>query len=339
MFKKILLLLILIIPFSVEAKSTIVMDMDSNRILYSENIHDKRSVASISKVMTCIIAIESGKLYEEVEIGDEIDSAYGSGIYIQKGEKVLLIDLLYGLMLRSGNDAALAISNYVSSDFIKLMNDKAKEIGMKNTKFNNPSGLDINGIGNYSTAYDMALLTSYAYKNEIFRNIISTKKYSLKTNKNTYFWINKHRLLHSKSYVTGGKTGYTDIAKRTLITTASKNGLNLVVVTLNDGNDFKNHIDLLEKYFNIYTNYKILSKGNIKLISNDNNSIYYIDKDFYYSLDNEEKNNIKIKAILNKEDNKGILKVYLYDKEIYETNIIKIEKTNTTFLEWFRKLW
>ena len=337
--KKIIIFLILIIPINVKAKSTIVMDMDSNRILYSENIHDKRSVASISKVMTCIVAIESGKLYEEVEIGNEIDSAYGSGIYIQKGEKILLIDLLYGLMLRSGNDAALAISNYVSNDFVKLMNEKAKKIGMKNTTFNNPSGLDIKGVGNYSTAYDMALLTSYAYKNEIFRNIISTKKYSLTTNKNNYFWINKHKLLHSKNYVTGGKTGYTDIAKRTLITTASKNGLNLVVVTLNDGNDFKNHIDLLEKYFNKYTNYKILSKGDIKLISNNNDSIYYIDKDFYYSLDEEEKNNVKIQAILNKEDNKGILKVYLYDKEIYKTNIIKEEKNEKTFLEWFKKIW
>ena len=323
MFKKVVIIFILLIPLKVSAKSTIVMDMDNNRIIYSENIHDKRSVASISKIMTCIIAIESGKLFEEVEIGDEINDSYGSGIYIQKGEKLLLIDLLYGLMLRSGNDAALAISNYVSKDFVKLMNEKAKEIGMKNTIFNNPSGLDIKGIGNFSTAFDMALLTSYAYKNEIFKNIISTKKYSLKTNKNYYIWINKHRLLHSKNYVTGGKTGYTDIAKRTLVTTASKNGLNLVVVTLNDGNDFKNHIDLLEKYFNKYNSYKILTKGNIKLITKDKNSLYYINKDFSYILDNDEKNNIKLKAILNRENEEGILKVYLYDKQIYETKIIK----------------
>ncbi len=318
--KKVLLFLIIFFLFiNVKAKSTIVMDMESNRILYSENIHDKRSVASISKVMTCIIAIESGKLFDEVIIGDEINSSYGSGIYIQKGEKLLLIDLLYGLMLRSGNDAALAISNYVSKDFVKLMNEKAKEIGMKNTSFNNPSGLDINGVGNYSTAHDMALLTSYAYKNEIFRNIISTKKYSLKTNKNVYFWINKHKLLHSKPYVTGGKTGYTDIAKRTLITTGTKNNLNLVVVTLNDPSDFKNHVDLLENMFNKYSNYKILKKGNINLVNNN----YYIDKDFNYSLDNEEKNNIKIKAILNKENNNGVLKVYLYDKQIFKTDITK----------------
>ncbi len=322
---------------NVKAKSTIVMDMDSNRILYSENIHDRRSVASISKVMTCIIAIESGKLFNEVIIGDEIDGSYGSGIYISKGEKLLLIDLLYGLMLRSGNDAALAISNYVSKDFVKLMNEKAKEIGMKNTTFNNPSGLDINGVGNYSTAYDMALLTSYAYKNEIFKNIISTKKYSLKTNKNTYLWINKHKLLHSKSYVTGGKTGYTDIAKRTLITTASNDGLNLVVVTLNDGNDFKNHVDLLEHFFKKYKSYKVLKRGNIELISNNLDSTYFIDKDFYYCLDEEEKNNIKIKVYLS--NNKAILHVYLYDKEIYKTEITKVEKTNKTFLEWFKNIW
>ena len=323
--KKIIVFFILFLLFitDIKAKSTIVMDMDSNRILYSENIHDKRSVASISKIMTCIIAIESLKLYEEVVVGSEIDNSYGSGIYIKKGEKLLLIDLLYGLMLRSGNDAALAIQNYVSKDFVKLMNDKAKEIGMKNTIFNNPSGLDINGIGNYSTAYDMALLTSYAMKNDIFRNIVSTKKYTLTTNMNTYLWINKHKLLHSKPYVTGGKTGYTDIAKRTLVTTASKDGLNLVVVTLNDGNDFKNHIDLLEYSFNKYKKYKILNKGLLKIIPNENN--YFVDNDFYYSLDNYEKNNIKIKVEINKDLNNGILKVYLYDKEIYKTNIESIK--------------
>ena len=338
MIRKVLIFILLVlIPIKVCAKSTIVMDMDSNRILYSENIHDKRSVASISKIMTCIIAIESGKLYDIVKIGDEISTSYGSGIYIQKDEELLLIDLLYGLMLRSGNDAAIAISNYVSKDFVKLMNEKAKEIGMKNTEFNNPSGLDIKGVGNYSTAYDMALLMSYAMKNEIFRSIVGTKNYSLKTNKNYYFWINKHKLLHSKSYVTGGKTGYTEIARRTLVTTGSKDGLSLVVVTLNDGNDFKNHSDLLEYYFNKYTNYKILSKGNIKLISTSNIE-YYIDKDFYYSLDNIEKDNIKLKAILNDED--GILKIYLYDKEIYETKITKVkEEKKKTLKDWFKNLW
>ena len=167
------------------ATSAILMDIDSERILFSDNIHDIRSVASISKIMTCILAIESGKLEDLVTIGDEINSSYGSGIYIKKGEQIKLIDLLYGLMLRSGNDAALAIAHYVggnADNFVKMMNEKAKTLKMTNTTFNNPSGLD-EDKGNYSTSYDMALLTSYAYKNDIFKKIIGRKKYKLKTNK------------------------------------------------------------------------------------------------------------------------------------------------------------
>ena len=189
--KKIILLLLLLIPLNIKgidtsATSSILMDIDSNRILYEENIHNVRSVASISKIMTAVIAIESGKLDDKVTIGDEISKAYGSGIYIKEGEVLTLRDLLYGLMLRSGNDAALAIAHYVGGsvdEFVNLMNKKAKELKMTNTTFNNPSGLD-QDKGNYSTAYDMALLTSYAMKLEDYKEITGTKKYTLTTNKN-----------------------------------------------------------------------------------------------------------------------------------------------------------
>jgi len=234
---------------AISASSFIVMDMDSNRILYGSNLHKKRSVASISKIMTCILAIENGDLNKEIIIGDEIKGAYGSGIYIKRGEIVTLENLLYGLMLRSGNDAALAIAHNISNntlDFVKLMNDKAVSLGMNDTVFNNPSGLDDNG-GNISSAYDMAILTSYAMKNDTYRKIVGTKKYVLKTNMNTYIWYNKNKLLHMADFITGGKTGFTEIAKRTLVTTASKDNLNIVVVTLNDGNDFKDHLDLYKK--------------------------------------------------------------------------------------------
>ena len=236
------------------------MDMDSKRILYAKNIHEQRSVASISKIMTAVLAIESGKLDNIVTIGDEIDQSYGSGIYIQKGEQMSLRDLVYGLMLRSGNDASYAIAKYVAGDnFVNLMNQKAKEIGMKNTIFNNPNGLDEQN-GNYSTVYDMALLTSYAMKLEEYRKIVATKIYRVETNKNTYIWNNKNKLLFMYDYTTGGKTGFTQKAKRTLVGTASKDNLNLVAVTLNDGNDFSDQIDLFEYGFNNYEEYLILSK-------------------------------------------------------------------------------
>ncbi len=343
--KKIILLIILFLSFiSNSFASSILMDIDSNRIYYGESIHETRSVASISKIMTCILAIESGKLYDAVIIGDEIEKSYGSGIYVKKGEQLLLIDLLYGLMLRSGNDAALAIANYVDPNFVNLMNEKAKKIGMKNTTFNNPSGLDIDGVGNYSSAYDMALLTSYAMKNDIYKQIVSTKKYLLKTNMNTYLWINKHKLLHRYEYITGGKTGFTEIARRTLVTTASKDGVNLVSVTLNEGNDFEKHLDLFDKGFKEYINYKILSKGKIDIISDKFvNKEFYIDEDFYYSLNNVEKDNVIIKIELDKKNNEGILNIYLYEDLIYQTKLIIKEKEHkslfTKLKEWFNNLW
>ena len=148
--KKILILLILLIPFEVsafssDAKGAIVMDMDSGRVMYAKDVHYTQSVASISKIMTAIVAIENADVNDVVTVGDEVLKAYGSGIYVKKGEKIKLEDLLYGLMLRSGNDAALVIANFVSgsvSDFVKLMNLKASALGMTDTIFNNPSGLD-----------------------------------------------------------------------------------------------------------------------------------------------------------------------------------------------------
>ena len=213
-----LLTTIFLLPSSVQAigtsaTSSILMDMDSGRIIYENNIHEVRSVASISKIMTATLAIESGKLDKTVKVNDVVLEAYGSGIYIKPGEKLTLRDLVYGLMLRSGNDAALMIADYVGgsvSKFVEKMNQKAAKIGMKNTTFNNPSGLDEEDeIGNFSTAYDMAILTSYAMKNKEYRKIVSTKKYTLKTNKNTYVWYNKNKLLTNYEYTTGGKTGFT----------------------------------------------------------------------------------------------------------------------------------
>ena len=355
--KKLILILLLLIPveikgYSTYATSAILMDMDSNNIIYENNIHNVRSVASISKIMTAIVAIENSNLDDVVTIGEEILSSYGSGIYIKQGEQLTVRDLLYGLMLRSGNDAALAIANYVGKDidsFVKMMNEKAKEIGMKNSVFNNPHGLDSSG-GNLSTAYDMALLTSYAMKNEEYKKIVSTKKYTLKTNMNYYSWTNKNKLLHSHEYITGGKTGFTDIAKRTLVTTASKDNVNLVVVTLNDGNDFADHIKLYDKAFANYKNYQILKKGNINIIDEDfYNQPLYIENDFYYTLPNKENNvllNFKLEKLYNYKNNDkvGIVEVLINGKKVLEEDIfIVLENKEISFFDkmkaWFKSLW
>lgn len=351
-----LLLLILIFPFFVKAYATsahsvVLMDIDSKRIIYSSNKDDIRSVASISKIMTAIVAIESNKLDDYVVVGEEIKAAYGSAVYINVDEKIKLRELIYGLMLRSGNDAALAIANYVGGsveNFVLLMNQKAKEIGMHNSTFNNPSGLD-QEKGNYSTAYDMALLMSYAMQNEEFKKIVGTKEIKIKTNMHNYIWKNKNKLLSTYKYTTGGKTGFTEKAKRTLVTTASKNRVNLTAVTLADGDDFNDHKSLYEEAFNQYNNYRILKKDNVKIIGEKyyRNCYFYLNEDFNYSLKKDELNKIIIKFELTRRENYksgdevGQVIVYLNDKKIYSNSVfVKVKPKRKSFIrKLIDKLW
>ena len=181
------------------AYSYVLMDLDSGRVLKSKNKDTPLLIASITKIMTAIIAIENKDINDIVTVDEYVKKSYGSGIYISIGEEITLKDLLYGLMLRSGNDAAIMISTYISGSeesFVKLMNQKAKEIGMKNTIFYNSSGLDNNTKGNLSTAYDMALLTKYAMQNTTYKEIVKTKKYTTKTNLKNYILHNKKKMLN-----------------------------------------------------------------------------------------------------------------------------------------------
>lgn len=349
--------LILLIPLQVKAietsaTSAILMDIDSKRILYSKDIHNTRSVASISKIMTAIVAIENADVKSKVTVGEEITKAYGSGIYIKQGEVLTLEDLLYGLMLRSGNDAALAIANYVGGNvdsFVEMMNETAKKIGMKDSTFRNPHGLDQDDGGNLSSAYDMAILTAYAMQNETYKKIVGTEKYTLKTNMNTYSWTNKNKLLRTYEYTTGGKTGFTEIARRTLVSTASKDNMNLVVITLNDGNDFADHKDLFEYAFSTYKSYHILEKGIIQIYDDDYYDKYnlYIKNDFKYLLSPDENESLLLDFELEKNrniqdgDKVGKVDVLLGDKVIHTEDIyveIKKEQTKSFWQkikEWF----
>ena len=333
-----------IFAVNTSASKAILMDMDTKRIIYAKNIHEKQSVASISKIMTALIAIESGKLDDEVKINSVVKKAYGSAIYIKEGEKISLRDLVYGLMLRSGNDAALSIADYVGgsvANFVDMMNEKANKIGMKNTTFNNPSGLD-EEKGNYSTAYDMAILTSYAMKLKEYKKIVGTKKHIVKTNKNNYLWKNKNKLLTRYKYTTGGKTGYTKKAKRTLVTTASNKEINLVAVTLNDGNDFKDHMNLFDYAFENYTKYQILKSGNINIYNEKYYKNYnlYIKNDFDYILDNNEKETVNLKYSIyrnvkvKEKAEIGKIEVKIGDKKIHDEKIYIKSKQKKKWSLW-----
>ena len=336
MKKVVLLVLIFLWSFSVGAvgaSSYIVMDQDSKRVLEGSNINKESLIASISKIMTCIVALEQGNFDKTVKIDDSILKAYGSGIYIEVGEELTLDDLLYGLMLRSGNDAALAIAKAVAGDvksFVFLMNEQAKKIGMENTSFVNPSGLEENdGTANKSTTYDMALLMRYAMQNNYFRKIVATKDIVVKSSYKTYSWHNKNKLLSMYEYCTGGKTGFTKKAHRTLVTTASKDNKNLIVVTFNDGNDFVDHKNLYEKNFNLYKRKKILDK------SKKYNKNYYVKDDYYLLVKDSDKVETKIK------DNS--IEVYVNDNLINKVTLFFKRDTSLVFrlkefIEWWEKI-
>ena len=331
------------------ASSYVLMDMDSGRVLKSKDKDTPRLIASITKIMTCILALENKNIEDIVIVDDSINKSYGSGIYISVGEKISLLDLLYGLMLRSGNDAAIMISTYVSGseeEFVKLMNQKAKEIGMKNTIFYNSSGLDNTTRGNLSTAYDMALLTRYAMQNEQYRNIVKTKEYTVKTNLKTYVWHNKNKLLQY-DYITGGKTGYTEKAKRTLVSTASKNNLNLIVVTIKDSDDWNTHKSLYEEAFDTYKSYKIIDKDNFSVIGDTYYDDLYIKNDIKVILKQDETksliSHIKLEKVNNYQNNQkvGVNYIYLGDTLIHQEDIYakKDSKTLNIFdkiKNWFK---
>ena len=353
--KKVLLFFVLCLMFipkvscsTSSAHSYVLMDAETGRVLDSKNMNDKSLIASITKIMTAVITIESNKLNELVTVDESILSAYGSGIYIQVGEEMLLKDMLYGLMLRSGNDAAIMIATYVAGSeeaFVKLMNDKAKKIGMKNTTFVNSSGLDNTDSGNYSTAYDMALLTRYAMKYDAYREIVKTKEYTVKTNYKTYVWHNKNKLLNY-DYITGGKTGYTEKAGRTLVSTASKDNMNLIVVTIRDSDDWNTHIELYNYAFSNYTSYKVLNKNNFNVIGDTyyNNNLY-IKEDLYIPLKNSETGMLISKIKLEKlkkykqDDKVGYIEIYIDDKLLTTKNIYVNKKDESNEQNFWTKLW
>lgn len=284
----------------VSAKSAILMEQESGRVLYSKNEHKQMRIASITKIMTAILAIESGKLDDIVTVSKNAAGKEGSSLYLKLGEKIRLEDLVYGLMLRSGNDAAVAIAEHVGGSeegFVYLMNEKARELGMQRTVFSNPHGLD-DHEEHYSTAYDMALLTQYAMKNEKFREISGTKRYKAKREggENSYsYWGNKNRLLTQLyKYSTGGKTGYTKRAKRTLVSTASKDGLDLICVTLNAPSDWNDHMNLFNYGFEHYELETIVKEGKLKEIKDPfyKNQVY-VPYSFRYPLTKDEKHLVK----------------------------------------------
>ncbi|MCZ8520584.1 MULTISPECIES: D-alanyl-D-alanine carboxypeptidase family protein [Paenibacillus] len=249
---------------STSAEAAALIDVTSGRILHSSQGDKKMRIASLTKIMTAIVAIEHGTLSDKAKVGKNAYGKEGSSIYLKLGEEMVLKDLLYGMMLRSGNDAATTIAEHVGGSvegFAYLMNEKARMIGMKNSSFKNPSGLDEEE--HYSTANDMAKLAAYALNNPVFREIVKTKVKKVPNPNESwdYTWLNKNKMLNFYEGADGVKTGYTKLAKRCLVSSATRGGQQLAVVTLNDPNDWIDHGRLLDYGFRHYPLFGLIGKG------------------------------------------------------------------------------
>ncbi len=230
------------------AASAVLIEQNSGRILYQQNADEERLIASITKIMTAVVALEHADKGCSYTVTAR-DMAEGSSMYLKPGDTLLLEELLYGLMLASGNDAALAVAHCVSGeteDFVALMNETARRLGMTHTHFANPNGLDAEG--HYSSARDMAMLAAYALKNQDFRRIVSTASVTI----GERYLANHNKLLRLYGGCIGVKTGFTKAAGRTLVSAAAREGMTLVCATLNDGDDWNDHMALLDYGFANY---------------------------------------------------------------------------------------
>lgn len=328
---------------SAEGMATI--EVSSGRLLYSKDENKRLPMASTTKILTAIVAIESGKdLDEKHIIPSEAVGIEGSSIYLRKGEHLSLRELLYGLMLRSGNDSAVAIAVIVSGsveNFAKLMNEYCDKLNLSNTHIVTVNGL--HDDDHYTTAFELAKITAYAFKNKTFAEIVSTKSKVIdnelgKKDKNRYL-KNKNKLLSNLKGGDGVKTGYTTKAGKCFVGSATRNGMQIVCVVLNCANMFDDCTKLIEKAFQEYKLVKLLNKGELFKIDNEienaKGSSVFLEKDIIFPLSVKELNTVKGKAVLdNKKLSSSIEKQIVGSIEIeIENNLIFSEKLYTIFIE------
>lgn len=249
---------------NVSARSAVALDCDSKLVLFEKNSEMIVSIASTTKIMTVMVAIKYGDLDKKVEISARSAGVRGSTVGYKKGEKIALRELLFGLMLRSGNDASIAIAEGVSGsveEFVKLMNEYAVELGLSNSHFVVPHGLD--DIGHYSSAYDLALITSKAKENKIFNEIVNSKDVDGKQNGFTRSYHNINKILWLIPEADGVKTGFTGDAGKCLVTSVKVQGRSVVIVVLNCVERWKETKRIYEDICKNYQYKKFYTKGDI----------------------------------------------------------------------------
>ncbi len=340
----------------VSAKSAIVIDAASKRVLFEKDIYTKRPMASTTKIMTALLAIENNELDKIITVSPSAANTEGSSVWLSPGEHMSVEDLLYSIMLSSGNDAAAALAEATAGNteaFAVLMNERAHKIGAMNTHFTNPHGLPDDD--HYTTAFDLALITSEAMKNDLFRKICSTEYKSISWENSQWnrSLTNHNKLLKMYEYAIGVKTGYTKKAGRCLVSAAEKNGQMLIAVTLSAPDDWNDHIKLLDYCFNKYRCFTVCSANEevSEQLSQDDKRCevkpLYKD-DFTISLADGEEDYVKTENVIYDVDCPirkgqviGVCNVYLFDKQIGTIDIISASDVfkKETFGSILIKLW
>lgn len=329
----------------INVPSAVVIDNKTHRILFEKNAHEKRSVASLTKVMTSIMLVESCKQNDVITAPDSVAWVGGSLLGLKPGDKITAYNLLIGMLLPSGNDAAYTTGMHIGGsieNFGEMMTEKAKQIGAVNSSFKNPHGLDVEG--HYSTAYDMALITSYALQNDTINKIVNITNLSVTYGNTTKALRNTNALLRDYAFVDGVKTGFTGEAQRCLIASGTENNFRLIAVVLgalDTQTRFNTAKNLLQKSFEVYNNKDLSEMMNwyIKV------PVIKGEKDFYelnlsdtvtYPIIEQEIDNIYVKQEFIKEIHPpmvegayiGNIKMFLGDEEIYSRDIYLSETIN-----------
>lgn len=350
-------------PGTIYSKGAVLIEKDSKRILYERNAYERMAMASTTKIMTCILTLESGKLDEIVTVSKKAARAPKVKLNLQTGEKQRLGDLLYSLMLESHNDTAVAIAEHVGGSvesFCEMMTEKAKTIGAHDTSFETPSGLD--SEKHYSTPYDMALITAYALDNPEFIKIINTPSIEIPTSKTEgskqHALVNKDRFLHQYEGAEGVKTGYTSKAGHCFVGAVKKDDMELIGVALGAGWDSKGKerkytdvIKLMNYGYKNYKKYKVLDegeeKGALKVTKGKVEEVtLYCDETIILPLTEVEKANIELKKTVTNEIQApletgqvvGKIEVVCQDKILKEAKlIVKEEVGKATLLDKLKR--
>ena len=355
---------------NINSRKAVVIERTSKKILYGKKENERAKMASTTKIMTALVVIQNTNLENVVEVSKKAAGTGGSKLKLKKGDKITVKDLLYGLMLKSGNDAAVALAEYVGGSiegFAELMNKNAEALGLSNTHFVTPHGLDEDE--HYTTAYELAIISDYALKNEVFAEIVKTKSANITINGQTRTINNTNELLGNLNGVYGVKTGFTNGAGRCLVTAVKRENMDIICVVLEADtkkNRTRDSVKLIEKAFEKYEIISLNNKINEEFTNwnNLNCNRIYIEKGDGKKLllkldDNEEikypilKNtedkidiniiaNLKLKAPIKKDTEIGKLQIK-YDNEIIKeisiinTNSIERKRINNYIQEFFER--